>query len=91
MDEEGNLIEAYIENNESNESFYENIENYNSFSDYSDISEKNQKHSINTIKKIKNDLECIPDNLFNISRMFYNCSSLLYLSDLSDWNNYKIS
>ena len=85
-EEENSLIEQFNVNNSLSGSFYDSLEDFDSFSDFSDINEKQQKDTNNsTIKSISNKLECIiPDNIIKLSGMFYNCSSLIEISDISE-------
>lgn len=93
-EEEENLIEKYIEDFNSNEGFYQGLKNFDSFSEYSEILEENQKSSCelnkSTLKNILENLKNIPENSTDLSGMFYNCSSLLYIRDLYEWNTNNI-
>ena len=79
-EEEGNLMKAYLEKNNYNESFYDNLKDFDSPLDFSEIFENSQKNknisNISTMKNFINNLNCLPDNLIDLSGLFHNCISL---------------
>ena len=94
LEEELNyLIDFYQDNNNSNDSSNDFLEDFDSFPDYSEISENEQKSNDSkklTMKSVFNNLKPIIENLVNLKGIFKNCSSLLYLSDISGWDTYKV-
>ena len=100
------LFDNYMEKNDLNKSkdiiddfssFINNpeISNYSDISsfkkhNYSEIEEKENDSKKSTIKSINNILENKSEESINLSKMFYNCSSLLYLSDISEWDTEKV-
>ena len=99
-DEDSNLIGNYMADNILNKSFKDILEEFDTFpennvlSNYSEIDEKEQKgneSNKSTIKNIYNNLKHFPNNLINLSGMFCNCSSLLYITDISERDMENIS
>ena len=99
-EEDNNLIGNYMEDNILNKSFNDFLEEFDTFpessvlSNNSEIDEKKKKgnkSNKSTIKNIFNNLRQIPDNLINLCGMFFNCSSLLYFPDISEWDMEKVS
>ena len=86
-EEEENLFDFIDDDHKTLENtLYQTINNIDSFPDFSDISEKQKNESeFSTVKKVYNNLESIPKikiNQYNLFAMFYNCSSLILLSDI---------
>ena len=94
LEEELNyLIDFYQDNNNSNDSSNDFLEDFDSFPDYSEISENEQKSNDSkklTMKSVFNNLKPITENLVNLKGIFKNCSSLLYLNNISEWDTYKV-
>ena len=91
---EDNLIEELYEEydndniNINDNSLAKILDETESFSGYSDIIEKQQKSSnISTIKRVLNNFKGIKtENGYILKEMFWNCSSLISLSDISIWD-----
>ena len=79
---------SFIDNPEI--SNYSEISGFPKTSNYSEIEEKENDSKKSTIKSINNIIEIKSEESINLSKMFYNCSSLLYLSDISEWDTEKV-
>ena len=94
---EDNCIDLfdYIDENKDDENtLVQTINNIDDFPDYSDIIDKQKNTKSSTIMKIYNNLKLIPnytEDAYYLNSMFYNCSSLLSLSDISKWNISKVT
>ena len=89
---EENLIDSSNKNYSYNEELYKGIEDFESFSEFSEISQKrNFKNSGKSIiKDIMNNLKKTQDYSIDLSGMFYECSSLLSMTDIYEWNSNNI-
>ena len=94
-EEEGNLMKEYIENNIDNESFYNNLRDFESSEDYSDILQDNQANNNisnkSTLKNIVDIMKVLPENLTDLSGLFYNCKSLISIEGISDWDTSDVT
>ena len=93
-EEESFLLDCFSEKRDFNESFdkiFENSEFSNGCTD-SEISEKKESYSDKTLlHNIKENLTNIPENYTNLYCMFYNCSSLLSVNGIKDFDKESLS
>ena len=85
----------FDECNYSEKTLCDTLSELESNSTYSEISKKQVKSSkLSTLKEFyKNDLDTISNNgnnTINLISMFYNCSALQTVSNISCWNKYEI-
>ena len=89
---EDNYIDLfdYIDENKDDENtLVQTLDHIDDFPDYSNIISKEKNTKSSTIMKIYNNLKPIPNNTkdaYYLNEMFYNCSSLISLPDISKWN-----
>ena len=95
-EDEGDLFDFYNESEISENSLYQTINEFDTFSNYSSITKIGQKDSnLSTLssayKKISDITYKFTNNSFILSGMFFNCSSLISLPDISGWNINNVS
>ena len=89
---EENLFDfLYDDSTLSQNTLYQTLNNMESFSDFTSIPEQQNKSELHTVKKIYDSLDQIPNiNQYDLGAMFYNCKSLISLSDIFEGEIRKV-